>query len=59
MADELETSRRFKEFDCPDCVANNPLDDGFKIGDEIQCMYCGVSFKVKPGHGGKFKLEEV
>ena len=21
--------RRFKDFDCPDCSANNPWDDGF------------------------------
>ena len=58
MADEVEAARRFKEFDCPDCAANNPLDDGFSIGDDIQCMFCGLTFKVKLAHGGKFKLEE-
>ncbi len=26
--------RRFREFECPDCAANNPVDDGFGNGDE-------------------------
>jgi DNA-directed RNA polymerase subunit RPC12/RpoP len=58
MSDE-ETARCFKEFDCPECTANNPLDEGFKIGDEVQCASCGILFKVRPASGGKFKLEQV
>ena len=59
MSDDEQTATRFKEFDCPECTANNPLDDGFKVGDEIQCMYCGLTFKVRQGVGSKFRLEET
>lgn len=34
------------EFDCPECDANNPWNDGFKEGDELQCHYCGQGLKV-------------
>jgi hypothetical protein len=40
-----------KEFECPDCNAHNPYDDGFRAGDEIQCFYCGTEFKVLQGDG--------
>jgi len=59
VAEPEEPATRYKEFDCPECVANNPLDDGFKVGDEVQCMYCGLSFKVRHGVGSKFKLEQA
>lgn len=54
---EKEPGRRFKEFDCPLCSANNPLDDGFKEGDEVRCAYCGVDFQVMTS-GGRLKLRE-
>ena len=50
---------RFKEFDCPTCDANNPRDDGFNVGDEVTCHYCGVEFRVKDGSGRKPKLVEA
>lgn len=48
----------FKEFECPDCAAENPYDDGFSIGHEILCYYCGLHYKVIEKDGG-FKLKEV
>jgi hypothetical protein len=50
-------SRVFKEFDCPDCSANNPTDPPFGPGDEVMCNYCGSSFDVRGGDEGKFKLK--
>jgi hypothetical protein len=47
---------RYKEFECPDCNAHNPADDGFVIGDEVMCCYCGTEFKAKLS-GGKLKLK--
>ncbi len=47
---------RFYEFDCPNCDANNPLDDGFKNDDEVICLYCGLEFKVKTISEDRFKL---
>ena len=49
---------RFKEFECPDCNAHNPVDDGFVVGDEVMCCYCGMEFKVK-FTGGRLKLKEA
>jgi transcription elongation factor Elf1 len=49
--------RRFKEFECPDCSASNPVDDGFGNGDEIVCNYCGQELKVLVAEDGKLKLK--
>ena len=51
--------RRFDEFDCPACSANNPLGDGFGNGDEVLCHYCGMEFKVTVDEEGKLKLREA
>ncbi len=44
---------RFTEFECPECDANNPYDDGFEVGDEIACFYCGVPLVVHAGERGE------
>jgi DNA-directed RNA polymerase subunit RPC12/RpoP len=48
--------RRFGDFDCPECNANNPYDDKFGQGDEIRCFYCGGEFLVKVTDSGRLKL---
>lgn len=51
------TLRRMTAFDCVDCNANNPVDDGFTVGDEVTCHYCGSAFKVVLVNGKlKFKI---
>jgi hypothetical protein len=50
--------RRPTAFDCPECNANNPIDDGFGAGDEILCFYCGTSFRVIESVG-KLKLKSL
>lgn len=49
--------RVFDEFECPKCDAHNP-SDGFKIGDEIYCFYCGASLQTFE-KDGRLKLKEV
>ena len=56
---EAITKKRFDEFDCPTCNANNPYGDGFKVGEEIRCFYCGTEYKVKVTDTGKLKLKET
>lgn len=34
--------KRFKEYECPECSAHNPMDDGVFEGDEVHCFYCGI-----------------
>jgi len=51
--------RRFKDFDCPVCNANNPYDDAFGDGDEIRCFYCGQELEVSVTDGGRLKLRET
>lgn len=49
------------EFDCPECTAHNPWDEGFQDGDRVLCNWCGLSFRVrvvKTEDGPKAKLEE-
>lgn len=52
-------SRVFKEFDCPSCNANNPVDDTFTDGDEVRCNYCGSEFKVAVNAEGRVKFKEL
>lgn len=53
----LGVKRKFTEFDCPTCSANNPADD-FGNGDEVICGYCGLEFEVKVTADGELKLRE-
>ena len=48
-----------KDFDCPECNANNPLEDTLADGQEVLCNYCGCEFLVKVGDNGRFKFREV
>ena len=57
--EELGRTRRFDDFDCPECNANNPYDDAFGDGDEIRCYYCGQEFKVEVNDSGKLRLRAV
>jgi len=53
----LGVKRRFKDFDCPDCNANNPSDDSFGNGDEIRCFYCGQEFRTIVNEDGRLRLK--
>jgi hypothetical protein len=50
--------RSWTEFDCPGCDANNPTGEGFRAGDEIVCMFCGVLWVVKADEE-RFRLVEA
>lgn len=56
--DAAGSGRRFSDFDCPDCNANNP-HDGFGDGDEIRCYYCGMEYRVEVTEEGRLKLREA
>jgi hypothetical protein len=49
-------TRRFTEFDCPDCNANNPYGDGFGDGDEVLCNYCGEEYRALVSAEGRLRL---
>lgn len=49
----------FKEFDCPSCTANNPVESPFGNGAELLCNYCGTEFKAAVTEEGKLKLREL
>jgi transcription elongation factor Elf1 len=51
--------KKFFEFDCPNCNANNPWPDGFVAKEEINCHYCGTSFEARIADDGKLKLKEL
>ncbi len=50
--------RKFDEFECPSCNANNPCEE-FGNGDEVLCGYCGLSLKAIVDDEGKLKLRET
>ena len=54
-----EKGKRRKDFDCPECNANNPYDEGFGPGDEIRCYYCGEEFKVEINSEGRWKYRPL
>lgn len=57
--EDLGQARRFDDFDCPDCNANNPYDDGFGDGDEVRCYYCGQEFRAEVSDAGRLRLKEL
>ena len=50
--------RIFREFDCPECNANNPADDGFKSGDEVICHWCSRTYVARATSEGRLRLRE-
>jgi transcription elongation factor Elf1 len=50
--------RRFSEFECPACSANNPFDE-FGNNDEVLCGWCGLQFQALVDEEGKLKLKEL
>jgi hypothetical protein len=62
--DEVEAqhegrTRRFGDFDCPDCNANNPHDDGFGDGEEVRCYYCGQEYRAQVSDEGRLRLKTI
>jgi hypothetical protein len=57
--EEAGRARRFKDFECPECAANNPYDDGFGDGDEVLCYYCGQEFRAEVSDSGKLRLKII
>ncbi|MBI1948278.1 MAG: hypothetical protein HYS27_21500 [Deltaproteobacteria bacterium] len=59
--DEMKAESKGKlryEFECPECNAHNPYHDGFALGSEVLCFYCGQEFKVAESDG-KWKFKPV
>ncbi len=54
----LGTKRKFDEFECPACSANNPYDT-FGNGDEVLCNWCGMSFRALVDDEGTLRLKEL
>lgn len=54
----LGTKRKFDEFECPSCSANNPFDT-FGNGDEVLCNWCAMEFRVVVDEEGNLKLKEL
>ena len=57
--EEMGRDRRFGDFDCPDCNANNPYDDGFGDGEEVRCYYCGQEFRADVNDSGRLRLKAI
>lgn len=50
--------KRKTEFECPECNAHNPVHDGYDVGSEVHCFYCGCEFKVVES-GGRLKFKSI
>ena len=51
--------RKFTDFDCATCNANNPRDERFGDGDEVMCFYCGAEFRARVNDEGILRLVEL
>jgi len=49
---------KYFEFDCPECNAHNPYEDGFIVGAEVLCFYCGSNFKAAMS-GSRLKMKSI
>src|SRR5262249_11928751 len=58
-ASERPERRRFTDFDCPDCSANNPWDEAFGTGDQVHCHYCGAQFEARVAESGRLRLKPI
>jgi len=54
----LGIKRKFDEFECPACSANNPYDT-FGNNDEVLCNWCGLQFKAVVDEEGTLRLKEL
>lgn len=54
----LGARRKFEEFECPSCSADNPFD-AFGNGDEVLCSWCGQTFRALVDTEGTLKLKEL
>ena len=54
----LGARRRFSEFECPTCSANNPFDE-FGNNDEVLCNWCGIEFIALVDEDGVLRLKEA
>ena len=54
----LGSKRKFEEFECPACSANNPYDT-FGNGEEVLCNWCGMQFRAVVDEDGNLKLKEL
>jgi DNA-directed RNA polymerase subunit RPC12/RpoP len=53
-----EPKKRFREYECPECNADNPMADGIYEGDEVHCFYCGIPL-IATVRDGKLKMKTV
>jgi transcription elongation factor Elf1 len=51
--------KRFSEFECPGCDANNPVDPPVGNTDEVLCNYCGCEYQVRVDDEGNLKLKAL
>lgn len=51
--------KKFKEWDCPGCNANNPSEPPVGDGDELLCNYCGCEYLLKVSDEGRMKFRET
>ena len=59
-ADSEGTAKKiWTEFQCPECEADNPYDDGFGFGHEVACHWCGRLYLVRGVTESKYRFEEV
>lgn len=55
----LGARRKFDEFECPSCSADNPWGDTFGNGDEVLCNWCGQSFRALVDNEGSLTLKDL
>ena len=47
MTAKKSKSGKWTEFECPECSAHNPWDEGYVVGDQLFCNWCGAVLVVK------------
>lgn len=57
-AAEALKANQLRDFDCPSCNANNPVDPPARDGDELLCNYCGSEYSLKIADG-KVRFREL
>ena len=34
------------KYECSECKNENMLDEGYKVGDIVECKFCGIEYEI-------------
>ncbi len=48
-----------RKYTCPECQNENEIPADAKVGDVVECDYCGIEFEIVSSENGEFVLQII